>query len=77
MLSFASFEDDLALRYLPGWCLPLLRRVACVESAMTRWVTRVALRCAQRATEHQARRQRASVLQRDHWLEDNVGDGAA
>lgn len=73
VLAFASLEDELATRYLPTWYVRLLRRLTHTDSAATRWLTRSALGWAQRGAERQALNQRLGVLQRDGWLEENLG----
>ncbi|MFO1490980.1 MAG: hypothetical protein U1F87_08740 [Kiritimatiellia bacterium] len=76
-ITFGSLEDELAVRYVPGW----IRRQA------ARWIAsgvrghaafaRLLVRSAQRAAEFRAFGQRRDVLKTDTWLEESLAFGRA
>ena len=67
---FASLEDDLLVRHLPGSVLGAVRRVA--DSGRMSWISSPAFRFAQRRAQALAFHQRQAVLASDTWLDESL-----
>jgi len=76
--TFASFEDEVLVRFLPKVSQGLLRSlVGNVNSGWARALAKRAFRRAQRSAERRAQRQRRLVMQQDAQLAESLTMGYA
>lgn len=70
---WASWEDELAVRFVPAGLRRILAAAVTREWTGAQPLSRAALRWAQMRAEQMAARQRRDVVRRDEWLQDFLG----
>ncbi|MCB1091427.1 MAG: preprotein translocase subunit SecA, partial [Verrucomicrobiae bacterium] len=69
---FASFEDDLARRFIPKWAQTLGRSTLASRFIFSKWLISHLFQWAQHRAKSQAFRERKQVPQRDEWLSESL-----